>query len=40
MDRRTFVAAATAILGNAALTAAAQQARTVYRVGLIFVTSP
>ena len=38
MDRRTFVAAATAILGKAALTATAQ-ARTVYRVGLIFATS-
>ena len=39
MDRRTFVATATAILGNTALTAMAQQA-TVYRVGLIFATSP
>ena len=40
MDWRTSVAAATAILGNAALIATAQQARTVYRVGLIFATSP
>jgi putative tryptophan/tyrosine transport system substrate-binding protein len=40
MDRRTFIAAVAAILGNAPLGATAQQAGKVYRVGLIFTTSP